>query len=608
MGHRVPATVRHAPGAAQMIAFPPIGDASVSSAQPGLSLGSSTVLRTASQPETRSYLSFSVQGVSGPITRAILRLWSNRADTHGVAIHAVHGSWDENSISSVNAPAIGGAASETGPIAAHAWAFVDVTRLVSGTGRVSFALTEVGSGNAELGSKEGAHAPELMIQTQLTRYPYLTDVAGGNATVNFGTDQSNDSAVVKWGRVGAESCTAHTTVATKTSVMVNGVGEYQWKALLSQLGPDMAYCYRPYFGTSQIDLLRTDRSPRFVTQLPLGSSKPFSFAVIGDWGQTYANGNPDQASIMKQIAASGARFVLGTGDTGYPAGSQTSYGDLQQSGQNTSAVFGPRFWPVAGKSVPMFNSIGNHAPTSTFLTEWPADVVTSASGGQYQMESYCCVDGIAAKDYGTGWYAFDQGNARFYILDAAWDPANLGHGSQYQNDYDTHWAPGAQHDEYTWLRHDLATHPRELRFAVFHYPLHSDQTSQPSDSYLDGPRHLEGLLSRYHVAIAFNGHAHIYQRNTAPPGSVISYVTGGGGGALMRIGGGGCAPTDAYGIGWDPSTRTGSKCGRAPTPASATQVYHFLLVTVNDNRVTVRPTDAAGHTFDVQTYTFDRPG
>ena len=138
----------------------------------------------------------------------------------------------------MNAPAIGGAASETGPIAAEAWAFADVTRLVPGNGLVSFALTQVGSGKAELGSREGAHSPELLIQTQLTRYPYLTDVAGRNATVNFGTDQSNDSAVVKWGRVGAESCTAHTTTATKTSIMVNGVGEYQWKALLSPLRPD----------------------------------------------------------------------------------------------------------------------------------------------------------------------------------------------------------------------------------------------------------------------------------------------------------------------------------------------------------------------------------
>jgi len=603
IGNRVPPAERNAPDVAQ-IAFPPVGDASVSSAQPGLSLGSMPALRTASRPEIRSYLTFSVEGVSGPVTRAILRLWSNRADTHGVAVHAVHGSWNEKSITAANAPTIDGAASETGPIAAKAWAFADVTRLVAGNGLVSFALTEVGSGNAEFGSREGAHSPELMVQTQLTRYPYLTDMAGGNATVNFGTDQSNDSAVVKWGRLGAESCTAHTTTATKTSIMVNGVGEYQWKALLSPLRPDTAYCYRPFFGTSQIDLLRTGPSPRFVTQLPAGSAKPFSFAVIGDWGQAYANGNPDQANIMKQIAASGARFVLGTGDTGYPAGSQASYGDLQQSGQNISTVFGPQFWTVVGKSIPMFNSIGNHTPTSTFLTEWPADAITSTSGGQYQMESYCCVDRIAAKDYGTGWYAFDEGDARFYILDAAWDPANLGTGSQYQDDYDTHWAPGAQHDEYTWLRNDLAAHPTELKFAIFHYPLHSDQSSQPSDIYLDGPPHLEGLLNHYHVAIAFNGHAHIYQRNTAPPGGVISYVTGGGGAALMKMGGAGCAPTDSYGIGWDPSSGTGSKCGSAPKPTSATRVYHFLLVTVNGNTVIVRPTDETGHTFDIQTYKF----
>src|SRR6266542_2086236 len=562
-GNRVPPTGSNAPEVAQT-GFSPVGDASVSSAPPGLYLGSTPVLRTASRPETRSYLSFTVAGVSGPVTRASLRLWSNRADMHGVTVHAVYGSWNEKSITAANAPAIGGTVSETGPVADNAWVSADVTRLVSGNGLVSFALTQAGSGNGQFDSREGSHSPELVVQTQLTRYPYLTDVVGDNATVNFGTDQSNDSAVVTWGQVGAELCNAHTSTATKISISVNGLGEYQWKAQLSPLLPNTAYCYRPYFGTSQIDLLGSDPTPQFTTQLPAGSAKPFSFAVLGDWGETHANGNPDQANVMHHIATSGARFVLGTGDTGYPAGSQKSYGDLQQTGQDMSAVFGPQFWTVVGRSMPMFNSIGNHAPTSTFLTSWPADVVSSSSGGQYQIESYCCVDRITAKDYGTGWYAFDEGNARFYILDAAWDPANLGTGSQYQDDYDTHWAPGAQHDEYTWLRSDLAAHPAALKFAVFHYPLHSDQSSQPSDSY----------------------------------------VTGGGGAALMKIGGGGCAPTDAYGIGWDPSSGTGSSCGTAPKSTSASQVFHFLLITVNGNTVTVTPTDALGRTFDVRTYKF----
>src|SRR6266496_2592723 len=166
-------------------------------------------------------------------------------------------------------------------------------------GKAAGALTAVFAAAALLLPAATATTPAAAasLAPPLTRYPYLTDVVGGNATVNFGTDQSSDSAVVKWGQVGAESCTAHTTTATKTSIMVNGRGEYQWKAQLSPLRPDTAYCYRPYFGTSQIDLLGSRPMSQFVTQLPADSDKPFSFAVIGDWGKTYANGNRDQANL-----------------------------------------------------------------------------------------------------------------------------------------------------------------------------------------------------------------------------------------------------------------------------------------------------------------------
>ena len=56
-----------------------------------------------------------------------------------------------------------------------------------------------------------------------------------------------------------------------------------------------------------LDLLGANPSPTFTTQVPLGSTETFSFAVFGDWGQTNANGtNADQANVMRQIAASGA--------------------------------------------------------------------------------------------------------------------------------------------------------------------------------------------------------------------------------------------------------------------------------------------------------------
>ena len=102
--------------------------------------------------------------------------------------------------------------------------------------------------------------------------------------------------------------------------------------------------------------------------------------------------------------------------------------------------------------------------------------------------------------------------------------------------------------------------------------------------------------------LVFNGHAHIYQRNVAPPGGVISYVSGGGGARSTSVSH--CSTTDAYAIGWSYSKNKGSACGAATVPASDAQVYHFLKVTVNGSTVTVTPTDSQGHTFDVQTYNF----
>src|SRR6202790_5058911 len=171
----------------------------------------------------------------------------------------------------------------------------------------------------------------------------------------------------------------------------------------------------------------------------------------------------------------------------------------------------------------------------------------------------------------------------------------------YQGDFLAHWngpvsGCGPCGAELTWLKSDLASHASTpIKFAFFHYPLYSDSSSQGTDTYLDGPSALEGLLANNNVDIVFNGHAHRYERNlpqiTGKP--MVSYVTGTGGAALD--GGGGCSSFDAYSIG------TGTACKTSVVPDA--NVYGFLLVTVNGNQVTVAPTDSTGRTFDVQTYT-----
>jgi hypothetical protein len=472
--------------------------------------------------------------------------------------------------------------------------------------RVSLVLAVVLAAGLSVAPDRALGAPS----SSLTRYPYLTDLVGGSVTVNWATARTSSvTGWVKWGRVDSGSCTATATAATKTSITVNSVPQYQWKATLA-LEPDTRYCYRVYLGSSpQTDLLGTDPSPEFLTQLPAGSAAPFSFAVFGDWGQAGSGGaNPDQANLMQRLAASGARFAVSTGDIGYPSGSQTNYGDLQQTGSGKSGVFGPQFWAVPGRSLALFPAAGNHAPDSTFLTNWPQPQAVAGSSGRYQMDTYCCLNGTSSKSYASAWYAFDAGRARFYVLDAAWDGGNLGTGTQYKNDYDYHWTPSSA--QYQWLQADLAAHASTpLKFAVLHYPLYSDQSSQSSDAFLQGSGSLEGLLSRHGVDIAFSGHAHVYQRNLKPhAGSLVSYVTGGGGASLASMGTSGCSPTDAYGIGWKPATNTGGACGAAPVPEAAARVYHFLLVRVDGTRVTVTPTDELGRTFDTAGYDFASDG
>ena len=312
---------------------------------------------------------------------------------------------------------------------------------------------------------------------------------------------------------------------------------------------------------------------------------------------------------MARVASSGVRFAVTTGDNVYPGGSQTNFGDLVQSGANTSAFFGPTFWTVPGKSIPIYTATGNHGFSNgdVELLNIPQTQAVSSSNGRYVFENYCCLNGTTAHDYPSAWYAFDAGNSRFYVLTASWANSNVGNTDLYENDYDNHWTPSSA--EYQWLQNDLATHAATHKFAFFHFPLRSDQSSEDSDTWLQSaappqpPSSLEGLLDSYNVDMAFNGHAHIYQRNIKPHANgVVSYVTGGGGADVASIGGNGCSSTDAYGIGWSDSSNQGNACGAAPVPTSRAQVNHFLKVTVNGSQVTVAPTNSLGQTFDVQTY------
>ncbi len=476
----------------------------------------------------------------------------------------------------------------------------------------------------------------------LTRAPYVTDLTQTSADVNWATTQSpvQTPGTLEWGPLG--NCTAHVATvpptlpnsypAANTPASVNGSAftvvttEYQSTVVLSGLSAGTTYCYRP-LGAGSVDLLGSNPSQKFTTLDPVGPSVPLTFDVIGDLGETlyssttaFANNlNTDQAAIDSLIGQSattaGAKFIVTAGDVGYSNGSQSNYGDLQNGGSEISDIFGPSYWPQTG-GLPVYSVDGNHGENTTGLHNWPESAIAQQSLGTYAYDSYPALpaDGTTAAQYPDAWYAVSDGNVRIYVLNGAWADGNPGNTNIYQVDHDEHWTTSSP--EYKWLAADLAAHPNTVKMAVWHFPIRSDNTSQASDTTLQNtpsnPNSLEALLATNGVQLVFNGHAHTYQRiaptNYLQNGEVVNYVTGGGGGVLEPINGTCSSFTSTgsiYAIGWSPTKNSGSVCGAGvPVPQSAAQVYNYLQVSVNGNQVTVTPINAAGQSFDVQTYTY----
>ena len=70
-----------------------------------------------------------------------------------------------------------------------------------------------------------ATQPAAAAAGQLLRYPYLTDVVAGYATLNWGTDRSSAVGYATYGKVATESCTAHRVGASKTAITVGTTPE-----------------------------------------------------------------------------------------------------------------------------------------------------------------------------------------------------------------------------------------------------------------------------------------------------------------------------------------------------------------------------------------------
>jgi hypothetical protein len=147
------------------------------------------------------------------------------------------------------------------------------------------------------------------------------------------------------------------------------------------------------------------------------------------------------------------------------------------------------------------------------------------------------------------WYSFDNGPVHFIGLD-----------SNLRNAY--------RLIQLVWLMHDLRTNSQPFTIVFFHHPLYSSGNHGNATLL----RMIwKPIFEHYRVDIIFNGHDHDYERSVI---NNITYVVTGGGGAPL------------YDVGHSSWTIYSEK------------TYHYCLLTVNSEQLTVQAIKPDGTLFD----------
>jgi hypothetical protein len=180
--------------------FTPNADSYVDSGSSSTNYGSEPQLRADGSPTVRSYLRFNVQGLSGSVTRATLRVYANGPSSGGYDVRSVsNNTWGESTITYSNAPAVGSVLGSSGEFNGGAWTSVNITAYIAGNGSYNLAIAVPDSTAVSFASREsGGNAPQLIVEAQTastsTPTPTNTETAtpSPTATATF-TPTSTES-------------------------------------------------------------------------------------------------------------------------------------------------------------------------------------------------------------------------------------------------------------------------------------------------------------------------------------------------------------------------------------------------------------------------------
>ncbi len=124
-----------------------------------------------------AYVAFVVPRLTGPVGRALLRVFVTSGRGRIKVVRAAKRPWSERTLTLRSAPARGATGPLSRPVRRGAWASVDVTPLVPAGGRVTLALTAVGDAAVRVASRESSGRRPTLALTAGPAQPALPVLA-----------------------------------------------------------------------------------------------------------------------------------------------------------------------------------------------------------------------------------------------------------------------------------------------------------------------------------------------------------------------------------------------------------------------------------------------
>ncbi|MBB5870333.1 hypothetical protein F4553_003712 [Allocatelliglobosispora scoriae] len=384
-----------APAAAATATFTPVADTYVQSDTATTNYGTSAQIVVDNSPVRRSFLRFTVTGVTGTVTSAKLRLRTisgNDGSVAGGTFRAVaSNTWTETGTNWNNQPALGATLGTLGSVTKDAWYEVTVTSYVTGNGTFSFGATSSNSDGAYYDTREsGADAPQLVITTGTTPSPSPSVSPPSGDPVLVGAGDIADSGSGDTATAALLDNIAGTVFTAGDNVYTNGT--------LSEFN---SY-YAPTWGRH---LARTRPAPGNHDYNTSGATGYYSYygSVAGPSGRGYYSydlGNWHIVSLNSNISMSAGS-----------AQEQWLRADLAASAKSCTLAY----WHH-----PLFTSGANHAPSTSTrplyqaLYDYNADVVVTGHNHQYERFAPMNPSGGLDNTRGIRSFVAGMGGAGFY--------------------------------------------------------------------------------------------------------------------------------------------------------------------------------------------------